>query len=105
VTKEILASRKMDRWFVYIIVKHTRLYVGITTDLTHRLFQHKSNTLLYFEGPISRKKAVEREKEIKGWTASKKWDLIREFSQQECLSAIAPMERRRKPAPVAVVLA
>jgi len=82
VTKGILAGRKMNRWFVYLIMRKSRLYVGITTDLTHRLSQHQAEILLHFEGPMSQTEAVEREREIKGWTASRKWDLIIEFSRQ-----------------------
>ncbi len=81
-TKEILSGRKMSKWFVYMIMKRTRLYVGITTDLTHRLSQHQAEALLYWEGPMSRNQATEREREIKGWKADKKRDLIIEFSQQ-----------------------
>ena len=81
-TKEILEGNKMDRWFVYLIVKRSQLYVGITTDPPHRLSQHRAEELLHIDGPMSQKKAVEREREIKGWTARKKWNLIRESSRQ-----------------------
>jgi len=81
VTKEILAGRKMEKWFVYIIRKQSRFYVGITSDLPHRLSQHKAKVLLHVEGPMSQEKAVVREREIKRWTVKKKWDLIIEFSQ------------------------
>ena len=81
-TKEILAGNKMEKWFVYIIMKRSRLYVGITTDPPHRLSQHRAEALLHIEGPMSQKEAVEREFEIKGWTAQKKRDLITWSSKQ-----------------------
>ena len=72
----------MERCFVYIIMKRSRLCVGITTDLTHRVSQHQTKELLHIKGPMSQKEAVEQEREIKGWTVNKKWDLITGASEQ-----------------------
>ncbi len=66
----------MDNWYVYIIDKKGKLYVGITTDLENRLRQHVNPKLLYEEGPFTREKAVAREKQIKGWRREKKLELI-----------------------------
>jgi putative endonuclease len=64
------------------------LYTGVTNDLMRRTYEHKIKTtpgftkqynvkrLLYFEsfGDISM--AIQREKEIKGWSRAKKIKLI-----------------------------
>jgi len=39
----------MDNWWVYIIDKNGKMYVGFTTDLTNRLKQHGNPELLYKE--------------------------------------------------------
>jgi putative endonuclease len=75
--------------YVYILANRTRvLYVGVTSDLKARVFQHKSHAvpgftkhynvdqLVYFEiyqDPIT---AIEREKRIKRMTRAKKVRLI-----------------------------
>lgn len=65
------------------------LYVGMTNDLTRRMYEHKNkliegfaskyniNKLIYYEvfnNPID---AISVEKKIKGWTRKKKIDLIK----------------------------
>lgn len=47
----------------------------MTTDLKHRMNQHKAN-LLYSEEYPDKYKAAHREREIKGWTRKKKLALI-----------------------------
>jgi len=37
----LLCGGLMDNWWVYIIQKETKLYVGITTDLENRMRQHE----------------------------------------------------------------
>ncbi|WP_317128443.1 GIY-YIG nuclease family protein [Hymenobacter radiodurans] len=68
----------------------TVLYIGITNSLSQRMAQHYSNrgsnqtfagryfcyNLLYFEEYAASKAAIEREKELKGWTRAKKESLI-----------------------------
>jgi hypothetical protein len=53
----------MNDWYVYIIDKEMKLYVGVTTDLENRMRQHGVEKPLYFEGPMG--KAVTPDKE---WT-------------------------------------
>ncbi len=65
----------MPTWYVYICDKNGVLYTGITTDLEHRMSQHKAR-LLYFERHADRHAAARREKEIKGWRRDKKLRLI-----------------------------
>jgi len=65
-------------WCVYLCDRKGQLYCGITTDISKRLNQHGEAHLLYVEGPMSRGKAVSREREIKGWKREKKLKLIEE---------------------------
>ena len=69
----------MPDWFVYIVDKAGRYYVGVTTDLDNRLRQHGRPPLLYVEGPLARDEAIQREKELKGWSREKKSALIDQF--------------------------
>jgi len=62
-------------WFVYICDKRDLLYTGMTTDLNHRMKQHKAN-LLYSEEYPDKHTAAHREREIKGWSRKKKLALI-----------------------------
>ena len=66
----------------------TVLYTGVTNDLEVRLQQHKEGNrksftakykcyyLVYYEHHSNINHAIEREKEIKGWTRIKKNQLI-----------------------------
>ena len=81
--RTMLREQRLGRWWVYIVPKGKGLYVGITTDPPNRLRQHGSPTSFYLKGPIERKKAVRLERNLKKLTSLEKWDLIREFSQQE----------------------
>ena len=67
----------MNAWYLYIIEKNGKLYVGITTDLENRMRQHGNSTPDYTEGPMPRKDAVQRERQIKKWSRIKKEGLIR----------------------------
>ena len=55
----------MSKWYVYICNKAGTLYTGITTDVSHRMAQHRAE-LLYKEGFNSKEEAAKREKQIKG---------------------------------------
>jgi putative endonuclease len=72
----------MNNWYVYIIEKSGKLYVGITTDLENRMRQHEQRTPLYQEGRMSKRDALKRERTIKGWSRKKKLDLISKPSSQ-----------------------
>jgi len=78
-------------YFVYILTNKIRtvLYTGVTNDLSVRLKQHIEGSakfsftkryncyyLVYFERYQYIEHAIEREKEIKGWTRAKKNALI-----------------------------
>ena len=65
------------------------LYVGVTNDLARRAYEHKNKLLksftsrynvtklIYFEDFCDINQAIAREKQIKGWSRSKKEKLIR----------------------------
>ena len=77
-------------YFVYILANwdDSVLYIGVTGNLTRRLYEHrehlvsgfssKYNThkLVYFEETSDVYSAISREKQLKGWTRKKKNDLI-----------------------------
>jgi putative endonuclease len=79
----------MPQYWVYIMASKSRtLYVGVTNDLTRRVYQHKAQCiegftkrynitrLVYFEETPDVRAAIEREKSIKGWLRQKKVELI-----------------------------
>ena len=53
---------------------------GITTNLEHRMKQHKAE-LLYSEDFLDKRDAAKREREIKGWRREKKLALIKKMSR------------------------
>lgn len=79
---------------VYILSSSTGvLYVGVTTDLTGRVWEHKNNIfpnsftskyqcnkLVLYEDYNSVLGAIDREKQLKKWTRSKKELLITEMN-------------------------
>lgn len=64
------------------------LYTGVTNNLEHRVFQHKTHAfagftanyqvtqLVHFERYVNIRTAINREKEIKGWRREEKVRLI-----------------------------
>ncbi len=82
----------MSPYKVYILTNQNKtvLYIGVTNDLVRRLKQHrfdgnqKSFThryqcfyLLYFERYDEITEAIQREKQLKKWSRSKKLALIK----------------------------
>src|SRR5690554_3210477 len=84
-------------YFVYIVtnVNRTVLYIGVTNDLYIRLKEHENDSrhgkkhftgkyntyfLVYWERFEYVDHAIDREKEIKGWSRKKKEDLINAFN-------------------------
>ena len=80
-------------YYLYILKSNENMfYVGITKNLSKRIFQHQSGfganytkrdnfQLVYSEEYRTRFDAEKREKQIKGWTRSKKEALInKDFS-------------------------
>jgi putative endonuclease len=79
----------MKSYFVYIIANRTFvLYIGVTNELHRRLYEHKNrmipgfthryniDRLIYFEMFDDIRQAIQREKQLKGWTREKKLGLI-----------------------------
>lgn len=76
--------------YVYLLAnKHNNvLYTGVTNDLIRRVYEHKNklvagftkkynvDRLVYYEVCGEIVVAIEREKQIKGWSRKKKHDLI-----------------------------
>ncbi|MHB1154580.1 MAG: GIY-YIG nuclease family protein [Eubacteriales bacterium] len=77
-------------YYVYIITNWNNkvLYIGITNNLLRRLSEHKNkiykgftanyniNKLVYYEYTTDVIAAINREKQLKGWTRTKKVQLI-----------------------------
>ncbi len=90
-------------YYVYILGNRLRtvFYVGVTNNLTRRLYEHKEksipgfteryqiNELLAFEQYGSIYEAISREKEIKGWRREKKFALI--LKQNPVFSDLSPL--------------
>ena len=80
----------MGNAFVYMLASRRdgALYVGVTSDLIQRVWQHKHsfvdsyakkyniNNLVYFEQHLSIENAILREKQLKKWNRQWKIDLI-----------------------------
>jgi predicted GIY-YIG superfamily endonuclease len=73
----------MNNWFVYIIERKGKLYVGVTTDLDNRLRQHGKAAPLHHEGPMSKADALNRERTLKGWSRKKKLELAAQASSRQ----------------------
>ena len=85
---------KIHLYYVYILTNSSNnvLYVGVTNDLERRCYEHKQklikgftqkynvDKLVYFEKFDSIELAIFREKQIKGYSRSKKDKLINEFN-------------------------
>ena len=78
-----------QKYWTYIIASRTgTLYIGMTNNLYVRVMQHKSreiegfssqykcNRLVYWESFDDVLKAINREKQLKGWRREKKIALI-----------------------------
>ena len=88
----------MYKGFVYIITNANRtvLYTGVTSDLYHRIRQHRVHEfagfsaryglteLIYYEEHPSIESAIVREKQIKSWSRQRKIDLIEELNPAWC---------------------
>ena len=83
-------------YYIYILSNFKRnvIYVGVTSNLKRRVWEHKQNLvegfskkykvhdLIYFETFSDSISAIEREKQIKSWSRKKKDDLIKESNPQ-----------------------
>jgi putative endonuclease len=90
------AKAVMKRGFVYIMAsrRNGTLYVGVTSDLIKRVYEHKSDimdgftkkygvhALVYFEDCGDIETAIAREKQIKGWRRAYKTNVINKHNPQ-----------------------
>jgi len=77
-------------YYVYIMTNWNNkvMYTGITNNLERRVYEHKNkltdgftkiyniNKLVYYDATTDVKAAIEREKQIKGWTRRQKNELV-----------------------------
>jgi putative endonuclease len=76
-------------FYIYIIASRSRtIYIGFTSDLENRVWQHKNDVfdgfskqyachrLVYFEDYQTAVVAIAREKQLKRWSRAKKLALI-----------------------------
>ena len=86
----MIKERTMKHYYVYIMAskRNGTLYIGVTSDLSKRIYQHKTKTsdgftgkynvnrLVYFEETNDIKSALQREKQLKNWERIWKIELI-----------------------------
>jgi len=84
-----IAGMHEGNYFTYIVASRSlTLYIGITRDLEKRVFEHKRrlhegftatyhcDRLVWFESFSDPRRAIHREKQLKGWIRAKKLALI-----------------------------
>jgi len=78
--------------YIYILTNKRRnvLYIGVTADLTQRIWKHKQGLgseftkkyklkyLIYYESYPHMQDAINREKQLKNWHREWKFNLIKE---------------------------
>ena len=82
------------QYYVYILSNNNNrvIYTGITNDLAKRIYEHKHyldkgsftarynvDKLVYYEVSSDVESAIEREKQIKGWSRKRKDKIIGDF--------------------------
>ena len=86
----------MKQGYVYIIsnINRTVLYIGVTSNLEQRMYQHKNKLcggfskkyccvdLLWWQQSDSIESAIAREKQLKGWSRAKKELLIKAMNPE-----------------------
>lgn len=88
----------IHNYYIYILTNKNKtvLYIGITSDLKTRLYQHnhpipfsdaftskyKCYYLVYYELVFDINQAILREKQLKGWSRLKKENLINSFNKE-----------------------
>ena len=82
------------QYYVYLLTNWNNkvMYVGMTSDLRRRVYEHKNklingftkkynvNKLVYYEVTLDVIAAISREKEIKKWRREKKNQLVRNMN-------------------------
>ena len=91
-----MKTKGSHNYYVYILTNKTKsvLYTGVTNNLKERLYFHKNPLpfskaftakyrcfyLVYYEHFFEIEDAIQREKQIKGWSRAKKEKLISDFN-------------------------
>ena len=91
-----MKTKGSHNYYVYILTNKAKtvLYTGVTNNLKERLYYHKNPEpyskafttkyrcfyFIYYEHFFEIEDAIRREKEIKGWSRSKKESLIVNFN-------------------------
>lgn len=84
------------QFYVYILAtkRNGTFYVGITSDLAKRIWEHKNEiadgftkkygikTLVYYEVFTDPENAIRREKRLKKWTRQSKMQIIESINPQ-----------------------
>ena len=84
----------MKTYYVYIITnkKNGTLYIGVTSNLVKRVFEHKEklvdgfskkyglDKLVYYEATNSVNEAITKEKQMKKWIRQYKLNVINEMN-------------------------
>ena len=84
----------MGQAYVYILAskRNGTLYIGVTSDLIKRVWQHKNDVvegfsskydvhdLVYYENHVSIEDAILREKQVKRWRRQWKINLIQSIN-------------------------
>jgi putative endonuclease len=94
--------------YIYIVTNHKRtvLYIGVTSNLYTRIYDHKNGLgsvftkkykctdLLYYEFYPTIEEAINREKQLKKWKRIYKDELIKAFNPQmvDLFSQISEMQ-------------
>jgi putative endonuclease len=89
-------GNKNKQYYIYIPTNKSNkvLYVGVTNNLTRRMYEHKSkliegfckkyniSKLVYYEVTNDVESALRREKQLKNWRRDWKIDQITQFNPQ-----------------------
>ncbi|WP_375340874.1 GIY-YIG nuclease family protein [Candidatus Dehalogenimonas loeffleri] len=91
-----MATMREKTFTVYIMASelNTVIYIGVTSNLKQRVYQHKAkladgftsryniNKLVYYETCPQAEGAITREKQLKSWSRKRKNDLIEKFNPE-----------------------
>ncbi|CAA9232825.1 MAG: hypothetical protein AVDCRST_MAG42-1224 [uncultured Chthoniobacterales bacterium] len=105
----------MKTFFVYMMTNRSRvvLYIGITSSLERRVYQHQQgeiegftkrhnlNHLVFYESYDDPRDAIAREKQLKGWTRAKKNALVETLNPKWTDLSATLFQPARGPSPSA----
>lgn len=89
-------EKMVDYSYVYILAskRNGTLYIGVTTDLVKRVYEHKVDlldgftrkyrvhTLVYYESQNNIELAIKREKQMKAWRREWKLELVEKHNPE-----------------------